>query len=350
MDYLERSGPDRIDREAVPVVALVHNEANILPAFLAHYRGLGRVTFLIVDDRSTDGTAALLAAQPDVTVFRPVEGSSYRAHKALWRSQLLDRYADGRWCLVPDLDEHFVFAGQPGLSLEGYIAALEGEGAQAVATLMIDMYDDRPLGEHIFPDGQGRSLTESFPYFDGPAPFPEGYALRPVTRATLKRFPTPPVAFVGGARHRLFYPRPTPSGPVSRWVASHRFGFDGAVNARPGRLARSVAKRLFAGTLNCTKLGLLRWRRGWQFNGGAHKLDAAIPMSESIAAFLHYPFTRGREGIEYIAKRGQHADGSGHYKRLLDGEGLAQSPVYAGSKRYTGPEALAGLIRGVPGR
>ena len=34
-------------------------------------------TFLIVDDRSTDGTAELLADQPDVTVFRPLPHSHF---------------------------------------------------------------------------------------------------------------------------------------------------------------------------------------------------------------------------------------------------------------------------------
>ena len=38
------------------------------PAFLAHYRRLGADRFVILDDRSTDGTVAFLAAQPDVMV------------------------------------------------------------------------------------------------------------------------------------------------------------------------------------------------------------------------------------------------------------------------------------------
>ena len=118
----------------------------------------------------------------------------------------------------------------------------------------------------------------------------------------------------------------------------------------PGRLSRKVSRNLFSGSLNCTKLGLLRWQAGMRFAGGPHKADTALRCSEAIAAFLHYPLTRGRKGVEYIAQRGQHADNSEHYRKLLDGGALDRSPVFGGSKRYDGPQSLQGLIRERPGR
>ena len=350
MQRLVRYSEDRHDSTALPVVALAHNEVNILADFLDHYRRICRPTFLIVDDRSTDGTSEFLAAQPDVTVFHPKPDSHFGTDKAEWRGEIMDALCTGRWSLVPDLDEHFVFPGMPGREIGSYLSELDAEGAEVVLTLMIDMYGDLPLSDHVYPDGSGRSLAECFPFFDAPAGFPDGYIMRPVTPKVLAKHPSPPVIFNGGARHRLFYPKPKGAGPLATWVVRNRFGLDRPVNADAGWLGRKVSRKLFSGSLNCTKLGLLRWKRGMRFAGGPHKADTALRCSESIAAFLHYPLTRGRKGVEYIAQRGQHADGSEHYKRLLKGGTLEQSPVFGGSKRYTGPEDLAGLIRGGPGR
>ena len=346
MTRLEIFGPDRHDPEAVPVIALAHNEANILPDFLAHYRKICRPTFLIVDDRSTDGTAELLADQPDVTVFRPLPHSHFKTDKAAWRGEIMDALCVDRWSLVPDLDEHFV----PPVPLEDLLRDVDAEGAEVVLTLMVDMYGEMPLADHVYPDGSGRPLGDLFPFFDAPADFPEGYIMRPVTPKVLAANPSPPVIFNGGARHRIFYPKPQGAGPLARWVVRHRFGLDRPVNARPSWLDVRVSRKLFSGSLNCTKLGLLKWRKGMRFAGGPHKADTPLRCSEAIAAFLHYPLTRGRAGVEYIAQRGQHADDSEHYKRLLDGGALERTPVYDGSKRYAGPESLRGLIRGVPGR
>ncbi|APZ53473.1 glycosyltransferase family 2 protein [Salipiger abyssi] len=346
MRNLERVGPDRHDPEALPVVVLAHNEANILPDFLDHYRRICRPSFLIVDDRSSDGTAEFLADQPDVTVFRPLPHSHFKTDKAEWRGEIMDALCAGRWSLVPDLDEHFV----PPVALDTLIPQIEAEGAEVVLTIMIDMYDDRPLADHVYPDPRGLSLAESFPFFDTQDDFPQGYIMRPVTPKVLALNPSPPKIFNGGARHRIFYPKPKGAGPVAQWVVRHRFGLDRPINARASWLDRRVSRKLFSGSLNCTKLGLLKWKTGMRFAGGPHKADTALRCSEAIAAFLHYPLTRGRKGVEYIAQRGQHADDSEHYKRLLEGGALERSPVFAGSKRYSGPGDLAGLIRGVPGR
>ena len=353
MQTVQRHGADKHDPQALPVMALAHNEANILPEFLRHYRAMGPVSFLIVDDGSTDATPDLLAAQPDVTVFRPVAGSSYARDKVQWRSDILDAHCAGRWCLVPDLDEHFVFAGQPGQTVAEYIAALEREGAQAVVTLMIDMYDDRPLADHVYPADAAQTLEQAFPFFDGPSAFPDGYTMRPITRARAEKFPCPPIQFAGGARDRLFYPRLDRLGSVGRRAVRKWMGMDRPINARLAPWERAimtqVSRRYFAGRLNCPKLGLLKWQAGMRFSGGPHNVDRPLPVSESIAAFLHFTFTRGRAGIVYIAERGQHASGGAYYKRLLEGDTLDRSPVFDGTRRYDGPADLAGLIRPIPG-
>jgi len=177
--------------------------------------------------------------------------------------------------------------------------------------------------------------------------------MRRVTRRTARAFPTPPVAFSGGARERLFFAPPPPA-PLRRWATERFARLDRPLDpAREGALARALgpllAGRAGGGGLNATKLGLIRWRAGLRFNGGAHKVDAALPLSESIAVFLHYAFTRGRAGMEYIASRGQHAARGGYYRRMLAAEeALARSPLCPASRRYDGPASLAGLARDIP--
>ncbi|KMK66347.1 glycosyltransferase family 2 protein [Puniceibacterium sp. IMCC21224] len=351
MQLLEPMSAERLAPGAVPVVVLLHNELNILPEFLAHYRQICDPAFLIVDDHSTDGSTEYLTDQPDVTVFRPRSGSTFGAHKAEWRGELLDHYGTGKWCLVPDLDEHFLWAGMEHQTLADYIAAVEAEGARAVATLMLDMYADAPLSAHMHPAESDILLRERFPLFDGPAPFPDGYFRRPPS-ARRRAFPTPQISFSGGVRNRLFHFHPEQITALQLWAA--RFlGLDGPVTPGladlPGLwIARRLLRGMLKGSLNTTKLGLIRWQKGLRFNGGAHKLSGVVPLSESIAVFLHYPFTRGRAGVEYIAARGQHAEGARAYKSLLEGEGLDHSPVCATTRRYDGVASLAGLIRDVP--
>ncbi|SNR46792.1 glycosyltransferase family 2 protein [Puniceibacterium sediminis] len=353
MQRLERISEERHDPCAMPIVALAHNERNILPDFLAHYRSLCAASFFIVDDHSTDGSRAYLAAQPDVTLFQPVAGAEFLKERAIWKSGLLDHYGSGKWCMAPDIDEHFVWPGMPDRSLAQYISALESEGAEAVASLMIDMYGDLPLSDHVHDPEDGVSLHDRFPLFDGPGPFPLGYFMRPISAAQSRERPTPPVRFNGGARDRLFFLSDLRATRLQSWLIERYLRMDQRITptARdmPMRMvARQLTRHLFENALNATKVGLFRWQRGMMFNG--HKVDRRLVMSESVSALLHFPFTRGQAGIEYIVNRGQHAGGSRYYRKLLESGGLSRSPITAQSLIYEGSQSLGGLIRDVPDR
>ena len=183
------SGPDPSGAGPLCLI-LVHNEFNILPQFFDHYRRFGAVQFLAIDDRSTDGSRAYLAAQPDVALFEPQDGTAYKSHKRQWRGEPLDAYGTGRWCIVPDVDEHLIWRGFEDRSFSDLVADLDREGAQGIAGTMVDMYADKPIAEHFSTDVPHWST--SFPYFDDPLKRPPRLSERfcPGT-GSAAGFPTP---------------------------------------------------------------------------------------------------------------------------------------------------------------
>ena len=333
-DHLDLIGPDRTADGTVVAIVLVHNEANLLPAFLDHYRAAGAssdgIAFLIVDDRSDDGTADILAAAPDVTVLRPRDNSTYKEHKREWRSQALDRVAAGRWILAPDVDELLVWHGWPSRSLAELIGTLEAESAAALYTVMLDMYADAPLTDHVY---HGGSLTDAFPFFDCPTLDPASTWMEQAPSRFRRNWPIPAMHVLGGMRQRLFSDEaPTAMARIARRL--HR-----RWNHRPGSTAH-VSAGLWRGLtrsrgamppLNLTKVPLVRWQTGLRFYGGAHAMNRVLPLGSERGVLLHFPITRGLEGLEYVTGRGQHADGSAYYRRLLDR--AAVSPFYPGSRR-----------------
>ena len=342
MDMLRKVRP-AATADGVPVIALAHNEANLVEPFLRHYRGFGPVHFVIVDDGSTDGTFEALENQPDVTIYRPADGSRYSEHKHEWRQTLLATHAAERWALLPDLDELFVYAGMEGKPFAEYLQELEREAAQGVLTVMIDMYADRPLADHRFEGGADADLIETFPFFDGPDAAPFGYHFRYASPQKRASTPTPVLSVHGGMRDRLFR---APQVAVSRLelaLVSRVAALGGPVTPKgrhllAHRLATRLTRKVLKGALDMHKIGLLRWTPGLRYST-AHGFSTPIRLSESIAAFLHFKFTRGAGGLEYVAQRGQHFAGSQHYKTMLSSsEALKRSPVFAGSLRYRGSE------------
>ncbi|WP_297970633.1 glycosyltransferase family 2 protein, partial [uncultured Amaricoccus sp.] len=137
---------------AATVCTIVHDEMFILEAFLAHYRRLGADRFIILDDRSTDGTREFLAGQPDVMVigsgiryfaqvsYPPETLARIRETRAvrLWRDQMLDQFCTGQWAVVVDPDEFLAVPSLPAL-----FAELAAAGAEAAWGVMVDMYPER---------------------------------------------------------------------------------------------------------------------------------------------------------------------------------------------------------------
>jgi hypothetical protein len=305
--------------------------------------------FLLLDDGSTDGTAALLQAQPDVTLFAP-DGTTYRDHKVAWRSDILDAHASGRWVLVPDLDELFVYPHSDARSVADLAAHLDSEGAEALFTPMVEMYADAPLD--AVPYQPGQSMLAAFSFFDA-----SGYRLVRPRFKHLKQYPTPPLDMYGTPRERLFYDfsADTITGPRG-WAVRRFAHLDRSMT--PGdleRLGNTLARMALSGKaprppLVMSKIGMLKWRKGLRFSGGPHAVSERMPLSALWGALLHFKFMDIRGEAAYRATRRQHAGGAKHYAKVEARGGFERSPVHAGSRRYASWRDLLDcrLLRSAP--
>lgn len=276
----------------LPLVCVMRNAVSHLKAFLRHYRGLGVTRFIVVDDRSTDGTAEILAAAPDVDLF----GSQLRYAGAdggcAWRDALFGVYGRGRWYLSVDSDEFLVFPRMEERGVRDFIAELAGCGISRCLAPMIDMYPPGRLSDGVFVDDGATCPFEVSSCFDG-----DGYF------AKQERFG---VAVRGGPRLRLFGRNMRLSKFPLLWV-------DGSTDYRRGSI-----------------------------HGPGPCFRNCVP---ATGALLHYRFSaRSLEEFRRIAEEKSHAGGSEHYRAILGDARFSEdlSLMYEGSVRYAGPECLVG--------
>jgi len=190
-------------------VACIRNEALRLPYFLEYHRQLGVSRFIFVDNASTDGSLDFLLVQPDVHVYS-TEASYARSRCGVdWLNQVLHAHARGRWVLTLDADELFVYPGCEQLALPDFLRELDGQGAQCLEAVMLDMYASQPISQVRYE--QGADFRTLCPFFDA-----DDYHERSERNLPQR----------GGPRHRLFWagkdnPKPSPylrKFPLVKWA------------------------------------------------------------------------------------------------------------------------------------
>lgn len=185
---LVKMGENHAKPGGIFVFSTMRNEALRLPHFLEYYRHLGVDHFFIVDNGSDDGTAELLKAQPDVSLWHTT--ASYRRAKfgVLWLNTLLNLYGHLHWCLVVDVDELLVYPyhdTRPLTALTDWLAASQ---ISSFAAMLIDLYPKEPK-----PYKQGQNPLETLTHFDA-----GNYTQRRNIRFT-------ELWIQGGPRQRLFF-------------------------------------------------------------------------------------------------------------------------------------------------
>ena len=287
-----------IGEDEIVVVSCGRNEAQRLPYFLEYYRGLGATRFLIVDNNSTDETAELLRAQPDVEYFHTT--ASYRGSSAgrLWMQELADTYAVDRWVVTADADELLVFPGSEVLDLRDLIAYLEAQGQQGLFTLMLDMFSDRAMSQTVY--SPGTDFLETCRFFEA-----DTYEI--------SSGENPPfLSIVGGPRGRLFG-GDTDKGPMMK------------------------------------KVPLVKWHQGFSYVYSTHS-HRFVQLSDVTGALLHFKFFNTfAELAVKDAVRGDRRQ-QAHYTAYSDNMGDDLCFYGEQSVRYESPGTLLrlGMMRSTP--
>ncbi|MEM1384323.1 MAG: glycosyltransferase family 2 protein [Pseudomonadota bacterium] len=146
------------------LIATIRNEAPRLDHFLAHYRRLGVVHFLIVDNGSTDGSAEHLADEADVSLWHTESSYARARFGADWATWLAGRYCHGRWVLWVDADELLIYPHHLSRCLNALTEHLAQKGRISMGALLLDLYGRQaaPL-THCPP---GTDPTDVAPWFD----------------------------------------------------------------------------------------------------------------------------------------------------------------------------------------
>lgn len=290
-------GPAIPDRPGeIRACLVVRNERLRLPSVLDHHRALGVDRFLVVVDRSSDGTAEFVAAQPDAHVL--VGEGTYRSARSGvdWLNAALDAFCDGHWTLTVDADELFVFPGCDRIGLRGFCGFLDDQGASGAPALMVDMYGLGDVRGAVH--APGASLIDTCPWFD-PGPY-----------SAVRAGPFPHVQFHGGPRARLFDFSPyQPRPPV------------------------------------ISKVPLVKWRRGLRYRLSTHGLTP-IALHPMLAGLLHFKFLSDfPERVATAVAEGEYHGGSREYLAYRDGLGPDGGLVLRDTRsvRYEGPDQLVAL-------
>ena len=279
--------------QAVPTLtAIMHDEIYFLPEFLTHYRQIGVQKFIILDDRSTDGSREYLNTQKDVMIVEsaytygeliddPSASGKSRAMLA-WRQTLLERFAKNTWSIHLDFDE---FVDLPdGNDFSSFIAQYASSQPAVIWGAMIDMY---PRNWHEI-DDINKKIEDIDWYFDG------------VQHLRLKKNSRPSTLY-SGARARLRTQYGMKKGK-ERFTQKIRRWFRNNPYPRMGTLHKPV---------------LINWDSGFRFRSSHFIKNAnSLPI---ILPIRHYKYTPAfTKRVDYAIRSKALNNQSRGYRQLAE--------------------------------
>jgi len=272
---------------------VVKNEHLRLPYLFKYYQDKGVDRFFVVDDKSTDGSGEFLLSRQNTHVF--TTNGSYKSSNCGhdWLKALLRKYGRNHWCLSVDADEIFIYPDYEKISIKQLCTFLDEEKADAVSSMLLDVYSRCPIREAEY--GKGEDPLSVVPYFDKDSQYNTGIVRSEYSNMT---------HYYGGIRKRVF-------------------GIDVCLN----------------------KVPLFKYKKGIDIKQGNHFISGAR-LSGIIGCVIHFPYTSEyhEKILEYL-KNGQMWNGGIEYKHY--NETFLKNPdvtmYYGGSEKFTGSEQLIKL-------
>lgn len=247
--------------DEVWMIVVCRNEALRLPFMLDYHFKLGVSRVLLLDNASTDATLSLVRDDPRIHVFsssQKFRGSLY------WQEPLLRHFAVGRWCLVLDADELFVYPHMDALRLPDLAKRLDAEGVGALHAIFLEMFSRLPVGHVQYRPGE--NLLEAAPYFD-------------------------PVGYVKTNYRRVFH------GDGSSFV-----------------YMGGTRTRVFGGEFACSKVPFFRYHPRLFLRLGLHTIEGTR-VSSAQAALLHFKYLHDFHAkVLRESQRNVYWNGSAEYK------------------------------------
>jgi len=320
-----------LPEDGLIVITRARNEMLRLPFFLEHYRSIGASHIFVVDNDSTDDTAAFLETQPDVTRFHT--SKLYKQLKRNWLLAILNEYCTDRWTILADTDEQFVYPGWPETKLTDLTAYWDSVGAEGVIAPLIDMYSDKPLVDVDY--RQGDQFLSTCPYFDTTSSWA-------ITRSPEGR--TPSFEVRGGIRGRLFGipPKRREFFPLNH--LRNLYLAPAHIHRRlPLRdyVERRLKRFLYKQCPQLTKVPLIRWNPTYSEMWSVHRIDIRTKLADDWGAMLHFKFFQDFKFRveEELTRQAYYANGL-EYKAYYEGleKILHQSPAYSGSMKLSSVE------------
>jgi hypothetical protein len=279
-------------KDDVVLIIKIKNEAFRVPFFLHYYRLLGVTKFIFIDNGSTDNLLKILSEERDIFIFQTLDMLK-NCHD--WVNIIIQKYLQiGSWCLIIDTDEFFAYPLYERFNLRDFITYLEKNNHDAVSSMLLDMYSDKPVQKTIFNTEINPILVEK--YFDKEKSITE-------CRLAYCNYS----GYQGGVRSRVFFIKP--------WI---------------------------------TKFPLIKTNGSTHIHKGAHRFKAVNKNNET-SVILHYKYDNMLYSkIKYAIKHKNYASESYEYSSYEKAfkENPDLSLWYEGSQEYKGIQSLvsAGII------